>query len=197
MGLRRHSYSALLASCIALLATAAPAAADGSGPCANATAEAGQLSPPVLEASVLCLINQRRSAHGLRAVRPHRVLRRAGIRHSRAMVQQGFFDHTWPSGLTFLTRIKQSGFMRGARDWFVGENLVWGSGSKSTPRALIVAWMGSPPHRRNLLQKRFRRIGVAAVRGTPFDARDRDGITVSTEYGLRIGSSKRRPARRR
>ncbi len=55
--------------------------------------------------------------------------------------------------------------------------------------------MGSPSHRANLLRDRFREIGVAAVRGTPYDASDNTGVTVSSEYGFRAGKPVR-PLRR-
>ena len=101
------------------------------------------------------------------------------------MVSQGFFDHTWPNGLTFERRISRSGFAGRAQRWCAGENLVWGRGSQSTPQSLVGAWIQSPAHLRNLLSPRYRRIGVAAVAGTPFDAGDPNGITVSSEYGSR------------
>ena len=63
------------------------------------------------------------------------------------MVSQGFFDHTWPNGLTFERRIGQSRFAGRAECWCAGENLVWGHGSMSTPEALLTAWMQSPLHR--------------------------------------------------
>jgi len=49
-------------------------------------------------------------------------------------VDESYFEHTSPSGLTFIQRIESAGYMRGARAWIVGENLVWGSGALSSPR---------------------------------------------------------------
>ena len=56
--------------------------------------------------------------------------------------------------------------------------------------------MRSPPHRANLLRARFREVGVAAVRGTPFNASDDNGVTISSEYGFRAGKRVARAARR-
>jgi len=121
------------------------------------------------------------------------------------MISEGYFEHTSPSGLTFIDRIDDTGYMHGARSWQVGENLVWGTGPLSTPLALVAAWMNSPPHRENLLGPAFREIGIAAVAGTPVSRNDLTGVTVSSEYGYRSfgkakkgkRKSKARKARRR
>jgi uncharacterized protein YkwD len=47
-----------------------------------------------------------------------------------------------------------------------GENLAWGTGTGSTSRATVVAWLASPEHRANLLQPSFTRIGVGALVGS-------------------------------
>ena len=113
------------------------------------------------------------------------------------MINQGYFEHTSPAGLTFIDRIEATGYMRGARSWVVGENLVWGTGPLSTPQALVTAWMNSPPHRENLLRPTFREIGIAAVAGTPVSSGDLTGVTVSSEYGYRTFAARARRARRR
>ena len=112
-------------------------------------------------------------------------------RHSNDMVQNGFFGHTSPAGSTFIDRIMATGYTRGARSWLVGENIVWGSGGLSTPASMVEAWMESPPHRANLLRGRFREIELSGARGTPDDAGDPEGITVSSEYGYRDTKKKR------
>jgi uncharacterized protein YkwD len=189
--LRNISAAAVVVAASALVA-AAPAAASS---CVGADTEADQLSQTALENSVTCLINEERAKAGVRPVRSNPTLRRAGLGHSQDMVSDGYFEHTSPSGRTFIERITHTGYMRGARRWLVGENLVWGSGSQSTPRAMVDGWMGSPAHRANLLRGRFREVGVAAVRGTPFNPAADDGVTVSSEYGFRAGK-RVRPYRR-
>jgi uncharacterized protein YkwD len=162
--------------------------------CVGAQAEAQALSPTLLESSVTCLINEERAKAGLRSVRASGRLRQAALSHSQDMVRRGYFEHTSPSGETFVDRITAAGYTRGGRRWLLGENLIWGRGTESTPQAMVDDWMGSPPHRANLLRARFREIGVAAVRGTPVDSSDLNGVTVSSEYGFR---KRIRPPRRR
>ena len=174
----------LAALAIAAVCALAPASAAASS-CAGAETEAAGLDTAELEQSVLCLINEERSAAGIGPVRSNPKLAQAAAKHSNDMVQNGFFAHTSPGGATFIDRISATGYMRGARSWLVGENLVWGTGQLSTPAGMVDAWMNSPPHRANLLRDRFREIGLSGVRGTPDDAGDDGGITVSSEYGSR------------
>jgi uncharacterized protein YkwD len=178
---RLFAAAALLVSGSALVFPI-PAA---SSSCAGVEAEAQVLSPTQLESRITCLINEERAKAGLRSVRYSGRLQQAALSHSQDMVRRGYFGHTSPSGKTFVDRITAAGYTRGARRWLLGENLVWGRGPGSTPQAMVDDWMGSPPHRANLLRARFREIGVAAVRGTPVDSSDLNGVTVSSEYGFR------------
>ena len=189
--LRHFTAGALLVAASALIA-ASPAAASS---CVGADTEAEGLSQTQLEATVACLINEERARAGVRPVHANGNLREAGANHTHDMLVDGYFEHTSPRGRTFIDRISNTGYMRGARRWLVGENLVWGTGSRSTPQAMVDAWLASPSHRANLLRERFREVGVAAARGTPYDAFDEDGVTVSTEYGFRTGK-RFRPLRR-
>ena len=143
------------------------------------------LTEPQMESSIACLINQERASRGLRSVAPNGDLRQAALSHSNEMISDGYFEHTSPAGVTFMDRIESTGYIRKARSWVIGENLVWGTGPRSTPQALVTAWMNSPPHRENLLRPNFREIGIAAVPGTPESQSDLTGVTVSSEYGYR------------
>lgn len=153
--------------------------------CAGTDVQVTGLSQDQMESSIACLINEERTSYGLQPVTPNSDLRQAALSHSNEMVNQGYFAHTSPAGLTFMDRIEATGYMRSARTWVVGENLVWANGPLSTPRSLVTAWMNSPPHRENLLRDRFREIGIAAVVGTPEKSIDLTGVTVSSEYGYR------------
>jgi uncharacterized protein YkwD len=190
----RHLTAGLLGITAAALIAAAPAAASS---CVGADLEAVGLAQTELESAVVCLINEERAEAGVRPVRTNGSLRQAAAGHSNDMVQDGFFEHTSPSGKTFIDRISNTGYTRGTRRWLVGENLVWGSGSQSTPLSMVQAWMQSPAHRANLLRGRFREVGVAAARGTPFDASESNGVTVSSEYGFRAGKRVRALNRKR
>jgi uncharacterized protein YkwD len=67
----------------------------------------------------------------------------------------------------------------------VGENLHWTTAEHSTPGEVVQAWMSSSSYRKYLLKRRFRDLGVATIRGIPFDPAQTDGITVASEHGYR------------
>jgi uncharacterized protein YkwD len=170
----------------ALASSAQASAAD----CGPVDTEVTGLNQAQMESSITCLINDERTSYGLQPVASNSDLRDAALSHSQEMIDESYFEHTSPAGLTFIQRIESTGYMRGVRNWTVGENLVWGTGPLSTPQALVTAWMNSPPHRENLLRPTFREIGVAALTGTPVTSSDLTGVTVSSEYGYRSYGSK-------
>jgi uncharacterized protein YkwD len=174
-----------------LVAGSSASAAD----CGPVDTEVNGLSQATMESSITCLINDERVSNGLQPVAPNGDLRQAALNHSDEMVNQSYFEHTSPAGVTFMDRIESTGYMHGARSWIVGENLVWGTGPRSTPQAVVTAWMNSPPHRENLLRPSFREMGLAAVSGTPVGRSDTSGVTVSSEYGYRTFASKKQKHR--
>lgn len=182
MSPRKRISAALACGALAALVASAPAAASH---CPGADTFASEQTLTQVEESLHCLLNERRAEAGLATVRPEARLRAAAQRHSDDMVARGFFAHDSPSGVSFIRRIAATGYTRKASSWLVGENLVWGTDSLSTPASMVQAWMNSPTHRANVLRAPFRELGIAAVRGTPYDASDPDGVTVSSEYGVR------------
>jgi uncharacterized protein YkwD len=178
--MRRIATTLFAAAAMLLAGTGVASAA-----CPGQDVRALTQSDDAIEASLLCLINERRSAAALPPVRPNAQLAIAADRHARDMVVRGFFAHVAPGGVDFIERIVATGYTNSALSWILGENLVWGSGSLSTPRQLVQSWMDSPPHRENLLRARFDEIGLGAVHGTPDNALDLGGVTVASEYGHR------------
>jgi uncharacterized protein YkwD len=184
----RKIFSAIAVAAIWMLVAGSSASGADCGP---VNSEVDSISQAQMESSITCLINDQRTTQGLQPVAPNTDLRQAALSHSNEMVNQGYFEHTSPAGLSFMDRIEQYGYMDGARTWTVGENLVWGTGPLSTPQSLVTAWMNSPPHRENLLRPTFRELGVAAVAGTPVSRSDLTGVTVSSEYGYRTFGGKK------
>ena len=190
MSKARKTLSAIAVVTAWTLVVSASAWADDCGPINSPVSGLGEAE---MESSIGCLINQQRTEYGLQPVTNNSDLHRAAMSHSNEMIDTGYFGHTSPDGMTFIDRIESTGYMRGARTWIVGENLVWGTGELSSPQALVTAWMNSPPHRENLLRPSFREIGIAAIAGTPVSESDHTGVTVSSEYGYRtFGKAKPR-----
>jgi uncharacterized protein YkwD len=133
-------------------------------------------------AAVLRLLNAARADAGAPPLRLDRRLNRSSRRHSCDMVAHHYFAHESRSGARFSARIARTGWMRGRRRWNVGENLAWGAGSDAAPRAIVQAWLQSPPHRHNLLAPGFRVVGIGIVAGTPIAGKPM-GRTYTTDFG--------------
>lgn len=100
---------------------------------------------------VLEAINAVRAGHGLSPLQPAAELTHIASAHSERMAAHGRLTHD-----AFQSRMDATG-----SDLCV-ENL-----SAGTTRAavLVQAWSRAPSHRRNLLEPRVRRAGIAQVRG--------------------------------
>jgi uncharacterized protein YkwD len=179
--MRLSSPVVALATALTLCLVAAPAAA-AAGACDGGNASTTTASKRVLVRATLCVLNVKRARHNLRPLRLNRRLSVAARRHSRAMAERHFFSHTSLNGASFVDRIRDTGYLSGARSWSVGENIAYGSGSRSTPRSIGSAWMNSPGHRANILSSTFRSIGIGIASGTPVGG---GGATYTTDFGRR------------
>jgi len=176
--------SVLAAACILAL-TAAPAASAGQA-CASMRATPAQVSTDQLASSTLCLLNAQRARYRLRPLRVSASLSQAAQRHASDMQRRRYFSHTSRDGSDFVQRIRRTGYFKRVSSWFVGENLAWGAGvNRSSPRGIMAAWMASPPHRQNILNGRFREIGIGVVEGSP--RRNVYGLPAAT-YATSFGS---------
>jgi uncharacterized protein YkwD len=177
MALRRPALALVVALSLSL--AAAPAA---SAACKNAGASPETATGRALVRATLCVLNAKRARHNLGALRLNRSLSTAARRHSRVMVRERFFSHESPNGATFVDRIRATGYLEGAQGWSLGENIAYGSGSRSTPRSIARAWINSPGHRANILSESFREIGIGIASGTPVGS---GGATYATDFGRR------------
>jgi uncharacterized protein YkwD len=121
------------------------------------------------EKRMLDLHNQKRGAMGLPRLCVHPALQRAANYYSQDMVRDDYFrpdtHRTYVgayAGETFSKRIARFGY----RFRVAGENIACGSGSYATPDNRFSAWMNSPGHRANILNRQFREVGIGAVTGT-------------------------------
>ena len=145
-----------------------------------------QLSNGQARAAVLCLINRARKRAGLGPFDREPKLQKAAQRHTDRMRGTGCFSHQCDGEAGLDARLRSVGYLGGdLRRWAYGENIVWGMGRRGTPSAVVDAWMGSAPHRANILSGSFREIGVGFVPGTPSSRRDSGGI-YTTDFGLTV-----------
>ncbi|MDP9189729.1 MAG: CAP domain-containing protein [Actinomycetota bacterium] len=164
-----------------IVGLAAPAAAQA---CADQDSAPILLSTAAASASVLCLVNQRRHQAGVPGVSGERRLAQAARRHSGAMNSRNFFAHNSRGGSP-LSRIQRTGYLAGASDWAIGENIRWGSGELGTPRAAVASWMASPPHRETMLSRRYRQVGVGVAIGSPTSGAGADAAIYTADFGSR------------
>jgi uncharacterized protein YkwD len=180
---------------VAALALAAPASANARAhahtavgrarsaqDCADADLVPNANNLPRIRAAILCLHNQIRAERGLAQLGTDARLRKAAFGHSADMVGADYFEHTTPGGVTMVDRIRDAGYLRPGHGWMVGENLEWGTGELATPRGAMQAWMNSPGHRANILQRGYRELGVGVALGTP-QAGLSGGATYTVDFG--------------
>jgi len=137
------------------LALGATAGAD-STPQPLSSAGAARVSLTPGEYAVVRAMNAVRAANGVPPLRAGAALTRAARAHSVDMARRGYFDHG-----AFVQRLRRFG----VRMPYVGENLAYGSGGLSA-QAVVNMWVTSPPHRQNLLDGGFQRIGVGLAGGS-------------------------------
>ncbi len=86
-------------------------------------------------------------------------LTQASLVHSDDMVALDFFSHTGSSGSSAGQRATAAGYVWST--W--GENIAAG---QATVDSVMAGWLASPGHCANLMNARFRDIGLACVSGT-------------------------------
>ncbi|MET2827464.1 CAP domain-containing protein [Mesorhizobium shangrilense] len=101
-----------------------------------------------------------RTAGGLGPLAPDPQLEQAALQQAKYMARSGRMNHTTGWGKDFASRVKDNGITGAA-----AENIAEG---RFDQQKLLDIWMNSPGHRRNMLDPRFTRFGLAYVR----DGRD-------------------------
>jgi uncharacterized protein YkwD len=137
-----------------------------------------------LARAAVCLINNRRSRRGMARLRLNHRLTKAAMWHTHDMVRRSYFGHVSKRGRDVVDRLRGARYLGGRFSWAVGENLAWGSGHLGTPRQIVRSWMRSPGHRRNMLDRRYREIGIGVIARGPVRT-DLPAATYTTTFGVR------------
>lgn len=133
----------------------------------------------------LQLHNRERRERGLTRLCVHPQLQKAARAHSVDMIQRDYFTHnTKGRSETYDARLKRYGYtIKGYSYRTTGENLGYGTGDFGKPEGIFRAWMKSKDHRPNILNKRFREVGIGVAKGT---FRGKTGTTMYTvDFGAR------------
>lgn len=111
------------------------------------------------EQRLLTLTNQRRVNIGCPPLRRILALVAAARHHSAGMARRKLLSHRLPGEWTLGTRITRAGY----RGWIaLAENIAV---SRPDPAATFRLWIGSPTHRRNIDNCRYRDIGIGVAYG--------------------------------
>lgn len=132
---------------------------------------------------IIQLTNQKRSENGLPALSTNSLLAQAAAAKGANMFSENYWAHNSPSGKTPWVFISAAGY----KYVYAGENLAR---DFSDAASVINAWMNSPSHRSNLLDKNFKEIGVAVLSGKLTGT---DGILVVQEFGSAVGGVQTAP----
>ena len=152
--------------------------------CKGADRGPGKISRPQARKAIVCVINNKRRAHGvgnLKAVKP---LQKAGGKHAKTMMASNCFDHQCGGEAPLATRVHNTSYLPCGCSWGLGENLAWGRKSRGSPARIVDAWMNSPPHRSTLLNGSFNHIGIGVAWGSPWNSGMR-AATYSAEFGYK------------
>jgi uncharacterized protein YkwD len=123
---------------------------------------------PDLEKRMLDLVNQERTAAGLRPLEADPELTEVARRHSADMFARGYFAHETPEGRTPFDRMHDAN----VNFLTAGENLAL---APTLPLA-HTGLMNSPGHRANILRGQFGRVGIGIMDG------GMRGLMVSQEF---------------
>ncbi len=119
------------------------------------------------------LHNQQRNRHNLRPFCVDPSLQRAARSHSKDMVRRNYFSHdTKGRNESACERVRRFGY----RYRYCAENI----GYNSTPGRVFSAWMNSSGHRTNILNGRYREIGIGAAR------KDARNTMYTVDFGTRL-----------
>jgi uncharacterized protein YkwD len=181
---RPYLLLALPLTCAMLLLPAGAASAAG---CADERLLPDASNTAQIRAATRCLINKERARFGRKRLAASASLNIPAQSFAQQMVKDAFFDHVGPAGVSVLLRVKrQSNYItKRTPRYGVGENIAWGAGVLATPLETVRSWMHSPGHRRNILDRRYRDIGIGVAMGAPEEVPGASAATYSTVFGHR------------
>ena len=137
------------------------------------------------EKRTFVLHNEIRRKHNLPTFCVQPALEKAARDHSEDMIQKDYFSHdTEGRNETAEERIKRFGYTpQGYSFYMIGENIALGNGSSGEPDSIMNSWMKSSDHRHNILNGKFREIGIGVSTG---NWQGNDGVNMYTaDFGIR------------
>jgi uncharacterized protein YkwD len=136
---------------------------------------------------MVCVLNGERKRAGRPPLHRARRLDRSAARHTRDMVDRGYFAHQREGGPTVLQRIRQADYFGEVRSGLYGENLGYAPPENASAREMTDAFSVSDYHRRTMLYRRFRDVGIGAAYVDPDPAfyPDWPAVVFTLDFGRR------------
>ena len=132
---------------------------------------------------VVNLTNQKRTEAGLSALTLNQTLSSAAYTKGRDMIDRDYWAHVAPDGTQpwkFFTNF-------GYKYRYAGENLAR---DFSNADSAVTAWMNSPTHRENILNPKYKEIGIGVVEG---DLAGTDTTVIVQFFGTSYSDVVRQP----
>ncbi len=112
-----------------------------------------------LEKNALRLINDERAKQGLPALAWNDKLAQVARLHSENMAHYKFFNHRGLDGLMVNERADNLNI-----EWrAIGENIAYNRGYDDPVGFTVKRWMGSPSHKENIMDKRWKETGIGVI----------------------------------
>ncbi|MFN3652477.1 MAG: CAP domain-containing protein [Armatimonadota bacterium] len=144
----------LAASAVCLPLAARPLDAAASRPAERVELEGKKFA--AIELQVVKLINKERKKKKRSALKNNNAMAKISRRYSKQMNEENFFSHVSPDGEDMTDRFANAGV-----GWsWIGENLYWTTNPNDLAKNAVRAWMNSPVHRENIMNRNFSETGV-------------------------------------
>lgn len=113
----------------------------------------------VLSSVISFETNKARAENSVQSIKINPLLSEAAQLKADDMVKNSYFAHTSPEGITSWYWFKKVGY----EYIYAGENLAI---NFFESKEVVEAWMKSPAHRENILDKKFTELGIGIATGT-------------------------------
>ena len=118
------------------------------------------------ERKIVELINLERQRRNIGTMTWDPKLQQIARAHSRDMANLGYFSHTNKSGRDYRQRALDAGYYCKNYKWQgVAENIYFGGGTHGQPEDAVQNWLGSPGHRRAMLDPTFTKAAIGIQEG--------------------------------
>jgi len=131
-------------------------------------------SSAITEQNIISLTNESRQQFSVAVLTENQILDKAAQAKADDMLAKGYFAHNSPDGRTPWDFITSAGYSY----LMAGENLAV---NFTEAESVETAWMNSPGHKANILNKNFQDIGIGISQGT---YQGHTAIFVVQEFGL-------------